>query len=167
MAVPDKVVLLLSIFQTITTCTLQSSKAECSDLRPLSSLPLLTRLALEYGGFSHLEAASHLTALSLDNAHVVCTQDFSCVTSIVELSLKAAELLDFHCESVSACARLESLVLDSACMGAITDDEDRGYRNWQVAFCDDERAGTPPDISALTALTNLELTCLRHDMQLG
>ena len=92
---PDTAMFLLSTFKTIMRCSLSSSIENCLNLQPLSSLPLLTTLALQWGYFTCLEAAAHLTALSLDRARVMCMQDCSCAASLVKLDLYDAQLLRF------------------------------------------------------------------------
>ena len=102
--VPETAVLLLSLFHSLTQCVLHSSTEEL-DLQPLSALPLLVDLVLQDGYYTSLEAAAHLTALSLDTARAVCTQDCCCVTSLVHLKLSLAGLVHFHHSNVSACSR--------------------------------------------------------------
>ena len=152
---------LLSTFKSVTTCKLFSHHKSSLDLRPLSALPLLTRLALEGGRFSGLEAAAHLSSLVLQATEVVCAQECSCVTSLVELKLVFAKLYSFHSKNVAACLCLESLVLDSASIIGHTP-------VWSsLAFPDDEAPSIPSGMSAMTALTSLELRYPAHAMWFG
>lgn len=158
--VPDAAMFLLSTFQSVTTCTLQHAHTSGSlDLRPLSSLPLLTELNLVSGQFVGLEAAAHLTALSVNGADAVCMQDCSCVTSLVELDLWSCQLLRFHPRNVFACSRLESLMLVLAEIGGHELDE-------EYLFPGHIHGSGLSGLSALTALTNLVLQYSTHDMQL-
>ena len=158
-AVKDTVLFPLSTFKSITTCTLVSNVGNSLNLQPLSSLPLLTTLTLRFGNFVGLEAAAHLTSLLLAAAEVVCAEECSCVTSLVELKLFSAKLLYFHSRNVAACLGLKSLVLHSATISGHTLDE--GFM-----FPDGEDGSIPTGLSAMTALTSLELNYPAHAMQL-
>lgn len=155
--VPEAALLLLSTFQSIKQCVLHSSTAEL-DLQPLLALPQLADLDLQKGYYLHLEAAAHLTALSLDNATAFCTQDSCCVTSLVHLKLSSSGVTHFHHSNVAACSRLRSLSLRKAYTGAIDDEE--------VYSFGDEEVRIPSGLSALTALTSLRLHCPDSHMNL-
>lgn len=116
----------------------------------------------QHGIYQHSSCSqnvSHLTSLSLEYAKVVCMQDCSCVTSLVELKLHSAHLLRFHCRSVAACLSLKSLTLSSSVSSATvrSDDLDEAF-----SFPQNGAANVPAGLSALTALTHLELECPRH-----
>ena len=170
--VPETVKFLLSTFQSIKTCTLHASQSmdpltlhasQTVSLQPLSSLPLLTTLALRLGRFSTLEAIPHLTSLSLEYAIVVCMQDCSCVTPSVELKIYSAELFCFHCRNVSACLSLESLFFSSSIISATIRIH---HLDQAFIFPEHGAARIPAGLSALTALTHLKLECPQHEMEL-
>ena len=148
--VPDTAILMLSTFQSITTRVLRSKRSTPLDLQPLRVLPQLTNLALRTGRFLGPEAAAQLTALSLSQAEAVCVHDCRCVTALVKLSLSCSTLLCFQSRNVAACSRLQSLVLCQASISSGSVEED-------FTFLDEDNAKIPSGLSALTALTSLEL----------
>lgn len=148
--VPSVAIFLLSIFHSITQCTLQSSETVSLDLRPLSALPLLTNLCFQHGRFSGLEAAGHLTMLSMIDAEATCLHECCCVTSLVRLTLVGTRLMRFHRRHVAACSKLQSLTLIHACIGAPDVEE-------EFNLLDQDGDKVPSGLSALTALTSLRL----------
>ena len=76
-------------------------------LRDLEGLPNLTSLELMDGSFSELDAAQHLTKLSLWRARVEpFTEDPAFVNSLFHLTIVWSELIQFHSSGLSACSNL-------------------------------------------------------------
>ena len=148
-SLPSSIVM-LSTFQSITECSLHSDFF--LDLQALSALPQLTRLALQRGHFLCLDAAAHLTALTLKNAQAECMQECCFVTSLMELSLYNAELIRFYSRNVAACLNLQSLSVCEAYIGSTHSQQEFDLSNvYQLHI--------PSGLSALTALTRLQLEC--------
>lgn len=130
---------MLSTFQSITECSLHTDVF--LDLQPLSALPQLIRLALQRGHFLCLDAAAHLTALTLKNAQAECMQECCSVTSLMELSLYNAD---------SACLNLQSLSVCEAYIGST-------HSQQEFDLSDVCQLHILSGLSALTALTRLQL----------
>ena len=104
----DTVLLLVTQFSALTACTLCTNSTLADgqpysfDLGALKALPHLARLELSLGNFTSLEAASHLTYLSLTACQVNCGADCGFVSSLVEShSRLGAVLADFHTHGAS------------------------------------------------------------------
>ena len=123
-----------------------SNKAFC--LQPLAALPCLSRLNLSSGNFQSVDAAEHLTHLSISNCQAECHEVCKCVTSLVELRLNCANLYCFHTTGVCACSRLQLLACIQSCIHAVEPED-------TMHFADDYRhlASVPSSLSCLTCLT--------------
>ena len=81
----------------------------------LTSLLTLTSLVLEDGLFTELDAAEHLTCLSLIKCRAFCSQNCTFVSCLVKLELTDSRLEDLH-DGPAMCSRLQSLFLSGACI---------------------------------------------------
>lgn len=127
---------LLAAFKTLTHCTLKNERQDWFSLKPLQALPSLNSLYLQGGDFvnerspaslyTDLDAAAkHLTYLRLHNCNVKCTSNLVCVTSLLELSLAGANLLQFHDHGLAAfaaykCSSATTVLSDHHSMALIT-----------------------------------------------
>ena len=108
----NEVLLLLSPFMSLSSCQLDLGENRSGPLFSLSqlhNLPCLTQLTLTGGNFDSLQAAQHLTYLSIRNSNAVCDEDCACVTSLVELRLSGARISNFPTYGVCACSQLQVL----------------------------------------------------------
>lgn len=158
--VPDTAMFLLSTFRTIAECTFHLPQYPSGpykyemELKPLQALPQLKKLALKAGKFSGLEAAAHLTYLSVNDGELTCVQSCSCVTTLSVLALSNAKLNKFHKKGLSACSQLQFLECHDGFIGA--NDMDELFDGQTV----------PSELSSLTRLTNLVVSCSEADVRL-
>ena len=141
---------LLSTFHTLSKCNLQAPDSEVVSLQALEVLPHLSSLTLGHGHFAHVNIVAHLTSLCLTcKAEVTCSQDCECVTSLVHLHVIRSQLKRFHTKGVSACCNLQTLKCIHGQVSAVSPEEE--FR-W-----DETRVSTGSSLTALTALTRLEI----------
>ena len=141
---------LLSTFHTLSECKLQAPESEVVSLQALQVLPHLTTLTLEHGHFAHVNVVAHLSSLRLDyKAEVTCSQDCECVTSLLHLHVIRSQLKRFHTKGVSACCNLQTLKCIHGQVSAVSLEEDFQW--------DETRVNTGSSLTALTALTMLEI----------
>ena len=100
---------ILSLFSGLTQCTLSTSHTKMVSLRAMEALPNLTLLQLSDGNYSRLDAAKHLTHLSLCDASALTLHDCPFVTSLIELDMHRSEIIGFHTQGLAACWSLQSL----------------------------------------------------------
>ena len=149
----------LSTFSTLTTLFLRAPNSEDISLHALAGLPSLHALRLDLGNFSDVDAAAHLTNLVLmDHVEASCSEDCSCVTSLLKLRLGCSQLRRFHSQGVSACSNLQSLSCSDSLVSAVNPNEDFQW--------DDTRISTGPSLTALTALSSLSLRVITTDASL-
>lgn len=119
-AASSHVIFLLATFRTLTQCTLSGPRSSFSSInvRPLETLPNLTRLTLRTAIVSGVKALPHLTALTLEGGRTTCSHHSRCVTSLVHLTVSNACVLDFHMHGVLACTRLQSLIVQQGLVQA-------------------------------------------------
>ena len=101
-------------------------------------------------------AAKHLTCLRLQNCIVSCTNNCACVTSLLELGLTRATLLQFHDHGLAACCCLQVFNCHYSAVRA----PHNGVDN--LNFTGSE---VPSSLSALTCLTSLsvEFVVVEHE----
>ena len=152
----DTVLLLVTQITSLTACalsvnsTLVDGQEYSFDLGALKSLPHLTWLELSHGSFTSLEAASHLTHLSLFACNVNCGADCGFVSSLVELHSRAGAILaDFHTHGICACCCLRKLeCADSEILAGTPAESLRTLSNRTLEI--------PSSLARLTALTYIE-----------
>ena len=153
---------LMTMFKTITTCSLATPNftfghtSSRISLEDLEGLPNLTSLELGGGSFTELDAAQHLTKLSLWNAQGHCyVANPACVKSLLHLTLSRSVLTRFHSSGLSACSNLLQLKMDYGSIYDSAESEDDPPENF---FCNGS-CEIPFSLSNLTALTSLEIAC--------
>ena len=151
----DSVLLLVTQFTCLTACalsvneTLANEQPYSFDLGALKALPHLAWLELGNGNFASLEAAAHLTYLSLSSCNVNCGADCGFVSSLVDLYSSAAVIEDFHTHGISACCCLRKLdFADSEILAGTPAESMRTIRG--------EAFETPSSFARLTNLTCIE-----------
>ena len=154
----DTVLFLVTQFTTLTACTLRTNTSSANaqphgfDLDALRALPHLAWLELSEGSFTSLQAASHLTYLSLRRCKVKCGVDCGFVSSLVELhATDDAVLTDFHIHGVCACCCLRKLECADSDILAGTPGESLRTIHWQG-----EAFQVPNSLARLTNLTCIE-----------
>lgn len=160
----NEVLLLLSPFMSLSSCRLDLGENRCGplfSLAQLQNLPCLTQLTLTGGNFDSLQAAQHLTYLSIQNANAVCDEDCACVTSLFELRLNDACISNFHTYGVCACSHLQVL----CCVKSQIQATDKAEA---MSLCKNDVAHIPISLSRLTCLTKLEFLyankAAQHDL---
>ena len=152
----DTVLLLVTQFSSLTACaldvnsTLANGQQYSFDLGALNALPHLAWLELSHGNFTSLQAASHLTYLSLMSCQVKCGADCGFASSLVVLYLTAGVVLaDFHTHGICACCSLCELECEDSEILAGTPAE--SLRN-----IGDEALEIPSSLACLTNLTSIQ-----------
>lgn len=151
---PETATHLLAQFTSIVNCTLDlRHTTDLLSLQPFQALCQLETLELQNGSVMQLDAALHLTSLSLQRCKAACADDWACVSSLQRLSLYKSSLVRIHCRGLSACSSLVSLTCQDACILAsntidITED---------LRCTESELLTVPDSVSALTGLTHLQL----------
>ena len=163
--VSDAAVVLLTPFTSLVSFTLDAggnAQSPCFNLYALQGLPLLSRLSLTGGTYQEIEAAEHLTHLSIHNSHADCFEECKCVSSLIELSLTDAGLQNLHAQGICACSRLQVLKCIRGFVNAVNSVE-------SMAFCRDSDPLVPNSLSLLTCLTQLEVFYIKHsiDFEVG
>ena len=149
---------LMSVFETITTCSLAnptftSEHTSKISLEDLEGLPNLTSLELKGGTFTKLDAAQHLTKLSLRRAHGYSySGNPAYVKSMLHLTVSRSMLWRFHSCGLSACSNLLQLEIDGGSIYADENDDDPSESMFCNGSCE-----IPFSLSNLTALTSLEI----------
>lgn len=100
---------MLSAFTTITKCSLFNPISEPMDLKPLHTLCSLQELFLEYGEYTAVPLASHLTWLDIHQSTVSCVQLFGGTAGLRDLLVKNSSLVSFCREGLSGCSGLTCL----------------------------------------------------------
>ena len=153
---------LVVAFRTLTQLSIENEEEPSMSLKPLEALPNLTSLKLLSGDFDELDAAArHLTYLSLDVCTARSCNDCMCVTSLQELCCVSSVLVRFHHHGLPACSHLTSLTcVHSSIQGVIQAEH--------MLFHDVDH-NVPANLSALTALSSLSLTCVAEveDVEFG
>lgn len=143
----------LGAFKAIASCTLQGFRGQILSLQVLKTLPNLTQLNLLHGHFSEVDAAEHLTGLSINHCQAVCGSDCRCTATLVNLHLREARLERFHDKGLAACERLCKL----ACLESdVTAVDGRENMLFAASFFMPSKS-----LSAVTSLTSLSVSgCL-------
>ena len=153
---------LIAGFKTLKKLTMcgRSTRKHVIDLQPLRSLPNLDSLHLQKnnGHYSNLDAIG-LTQLTLSDCHVICSQNCEFATSLRELHVLQAKLLQFHEQGVAACSALQHLDIEGI-VGA-------SNQVCSLSF-DGEHYTVPENLTLLTALVSLRvLSKGEGDIELG
>ena len=143
------------LLSKITTCTLHLPASQPLSLQALQALPHLQCLALHSGLYCDIDAAEHLTSLSMTRAQAECTHSCLCVTSLVQLELESSTIIGLHANGLAACSCLEAL----RCMSSDICASD------QAAAVDRQEVQICASISSLTGLTKLKLGMYTQDAQ--
>lgn len=138
---------LMPSFQCLRHCAISFPENRQLSLHALAALPKLTSLALEHGSFTDMNAAAHLTSLSLSLSDASCSGDCTCVTSLLKLELAWSKLQNFHKRGLYACSHLQYLYCEMSGVSGAARANEFGLAH---DIC------VMPDIQKLTALTRLE-----------
>ena len=140
----------LSVFTTITKCSLPDPENNEMDLKPLHGLHSLQDMYLEFGRYSNVPLSSHLTRLDV-TVHDNSTASLACCTpGLKELLVYNAELSVLHDDGLLSCSGLTSLdVLDCSISGLQTGADFTVGEGYMLRI--------PPNISTLTELRRLRV----------
>ena len=141
----------LSVFTTITKCSLSDPDNNKMDLMPLHGLHSLQDMSLVYGQYSSVPLSSHLTRLAVVDSIALCVELAFCTPGLKDLIVNNAELYVLHDDGLLSCSALTSLdVLDCAiCAGSHTDAHFTVGKDYMLRV--------PPNISTLTQLRRLRV----------
>lgn len=126
------------------------------DLQPLQALVSLGKLCLQEGKFVGIDSLAHLTNLQVTDADVTASADCACVTVLSKLEVRNSHL-KLHSQGLSACHGLRQLHLSECHIGATVSEDNFCLRSGQ-------RAQLPVGMSALSALTDLDIVFTGHDV---
>ena len=148
----------LGTFSALTTCSLSGDSRDLGspnlDLMPLQMLPTLTSLALRAGRYKNIDAAGHLTSLTVRYVRVTSSADCSFCSSLLHLEIAEA-CISIHARGLCACTALRSLDV-GFCSSILA--HDRSNTFLPQAVMNNQELLFPTDISCLTALTMLDLS---------
>jgi len=140
----------LSVFTTITKCSLSDPKEADMDLKPLQGLHSLQDIFLEYGQYSNVPLSSHLTCLDVSDCTASCLQLVCCTPGLKDLTVFNATLSALHGDGLSSCSGLTSLdVLNCSISGS--------HAGVHFTVGEDYMLCIPPNISNLTQLRRLRV----------
>ncbi len=138
----------LSVFTTITKCSLLNPKEADMDLEPLHGLHGLQDIFLEYGQYSNVPLSSHLTWLHLMDCTALCVQVACCTPGLKDLTVSNATLSASHGDGLLSCSELTSLdVLNCSISGSHADAHFTVGEDYMLCI--------PPNITSLTQLRRL------------
>ena len=148
----DALMILLGLISSITQINLDMAARVGArlDLTLLHELPHLKSLRLEDSNFEGLGNLQHLTRLWAKDCHIQCQTECAFVTSLVELYVTSSTFEDFHTSGLAACANLQQLECYDANIKA--------GNHAEVTVVSGASFIVPYSISALTALTSLEIS---------
>ena len=154
-AVTPKALLLLSRFSQITECSLTFRRL---GLHSFKSLHHLTKLQVQNGTVTDLDAAKHLTCLRLYSCKAICTKECSCVSSLQELAVCKSHVMGFN---VTACENLQALECRRASISAALSAE-------SLMLVKHSHVQFPASMAKLSALSSLNLSvrCSPSDVSL-
>ncbi|DBB08183.1 TPA: hypothetical protein ACH3X3_008366 [Trebouxia sp. C0006] len=158
-------VICLSSFTALTSCCLHPSlHHDTLDLRPLQGLQMLTKLALNRGGYSNLSSMSHLTDLDLNRAHIYDSGYSTFASNLIHLKMQKSDLDGLHAWGLMACIALQSFEISEDCT--------IGAKHWvdcldtsvsPSGFVRNSADLSPrADFSSLACLTALRLSLRSH-----
>jgi len=99
----------LSVFTTITKCSLSDPENKEMDLKPLHGLHSLQDMSLEYGRYSNVPLSSQLTRLDVDNSTASCVELAYGTPGLKDLTVYNAELFALYDDGLLSCSGLTSL----------------------------------------------------------
>lgn len=140
----------LSVFTTITKCSLSNPKEANMDLKPLHGLHSLQDIFLEYGQYSNVPLSSHLTYLDVTDCTASCVQLTCCIPGLKALTVYNATLSALHGDALLSCSGLTSLdVLNCSVSGSHADALFTVGQDYMLCV--------PPNISGLIQLRQLRV----------
>lgn len=167
-AVPGVTIHLLAQFTSLHTCMLNMNtgyhedfggrSSRITSLLPFHHLPHLSLLELFQGTVHDLDAAKHLTTLTLTACEAVCSGDCMFTSSLVQLRLCDCLITNFHTQGVLACSRLRQLICSESCVSAGNPSRTLCL---DVQHSDNNELQVPTSLTTLSALTELEFG-VRH-----
>ncbi len=86
----------LSVFTTITKCSLSTPQKHEMDLKPLHGLHSLQDMFLEYAQYSNVPLSSHLTRLDVEDSTASCVELACCTPGLKDLTVSNATLSALH-----------------------------------------------------------------------
>ena len=138
----------LSVFTTITNCSLSDPKEADMDLKPLQGLHSLQDIFLEYGQYSNVPLSSHLTCLDVSDCTASCVQLVCSTPGLKDLTVFKATLSALHDDGLLCCSGLTSLdVLNCSISGSRAGAHFTVGENYMLCI--------PPNISSLPQLRRL------------
>ena len=138
----------LSVFTTITKCSLSHPKEADLDLKSLHGLQSLQDISLDYGQYSNVPLSGHLTCLDRSDCTASCLPLVCCTPGLKDLTVYNATLSALHDGGLSSCRGLTSLDLSNcsisgSCAGA------------HFTVGEDYMLCVPANMSSLTQLRRL------------
>lgn len=151
---------LLSTCTALKSCTFRHGSITL-DISALCMLPKLSTLRLQRGagngGFSGIRQLSHLTKLEVDNTAIEGEQDqWMCSSSLQALCIERGSLKNMHEDGLSQCTALQSFYLEDCLVECQASENTLDIRHWNNRT----PPSLPDNLSALTQLTELQLTVL-------
>jgi len=140
----------LSVFTTITKCSLSNPEKHEMDLKPLHGLHSLQYMFLENGQYSNVPLSSHLTRLDVEDSTASCLQLACCTPGLQDLTVYNATLSALHGDGLLSCSELTSLdVLNCSSSGS--------HAGAHFTVGKDYMLCIPTNISSLTQLRRLRV----------
>jgi len=141
----------LSVFTTITKCSLSDPKKPDMDLKPLHGLHSLQDIFLESGQYSNVPLSSHLTCLDVSDCTASCAQLVCCTPGLKHLTVFNATLSAVYDYGLLSCSGLTSLDVLSCSISS-----SRAAAHFTVG--EDYLLCILSNISSLTQLRRLHVT---------
>ncbi len=141
----------LSVFTTITQCSLSNPKKSDLDLEPLHGLHRLQDIFLQQGQYRNVPLSSHLTRLHVEDSTASFVELACCTPGLKNLTVYHATLSALHGDGLISCSGLTSLdVLNCSISGL--------HEGAHFSVGTDHLLCIPPNISSLTQLRYLGVT---------
>ena len=139
---------LLSVFTTITKCSLSLPKEKDLDLKPLHGLHSLQDMFLQQGQYSNAPLSSHLTCLDVEECTASCVQLACCTPGLKNLTVYDTTLSVSHDDGLLSCSGLTSLNVRNCSISG-------SNAGTEFTAGEDHMLCIPPNISSLTQLKRL------------
>ncbi len=141
----------LSVFTTITQCSLSNPKGSDLDVKPLQGLHSLQDMFLQQGQYSNVPLSSHLTRHHVEDRTASCVELACCTPGLKDLTVYNATLSALHGDGLVSCSGLTSLdVVNCSISGS--------HAGAHFTVGTDHLLCIPPKISSLTQLRHLGVT---------